>query len=120
MAPLENFAKGTAIWRPVLIGMDVACGATCFACWLQAVPKKKGDSGKKVLAKILGQILNGAKKAEKVTKSWWEIFSVSTFPCWLFPVEWAEVAVVRFARLPVMTCDKFMLMRTAVSWMLQK
>ena len=46
--------------------------------FLQAVPKKKGDSGKKVLAKILGQILNGAKKADKVTKSWWEIFSVST------------------------------------------
>lgn len=51
------------------------------------MPKKKGDSGKKVLARILGQILNGAKKAEKVTKSWWEIFSVSTF-C-LLAVGWA-------------------------------
>lgn len=50
------------------------------------MPKKKGDSGKKVLAKILGQILNGAKKAEKVSKSWWEIFSVSTFR--LVAVEW--------------------------------
>lgn len=76
-----------SILMPTLIDMVVACGATCFARCLQGVPKKKGDSGKKVLAKILGQILSGAKKAEKVTKSWWEIFSVSIFPCWLW--EWA-------------------------------
>ena len=60
---------------------------------LQAVPKKKGDSGKKALAKILGQILNGAKKAERVTKSWWEIFSVSSF-C-LMAVGWLATCDIK-------------------------
>lgn len=47
---------------------------------MQAVPRKQANTGKKALARILAQILMGAKKAEGVPKAWWEVFQVST-PC---------------------------------------
>jgi len=53
----------------------------CHQCLLsQAVPKKKKESGRKVLAKILTQILADCKKADGLTKIWWEVFNVR-FPC---------------------------------------
>ncbi|KAL0025336.1 hypothetical protein WJX79_008358 [Trebouxia sp. C0005] len=43
----------------------------------KAVPKKKKDSGRKVLAKILTHILADCKKADGLTKIWWEVFNSS-------------------------------------------
>ncbi len=50
----------------------------CHECLLsQAVPKKKKDSGRKVLAKIFTQILANCKKADGLDDIWWKVFSVS-------------------------------------------
>lgn len=46
---------------------------------MQAVLKKKKETARKQLAKILAQVLADCKKAEGLLKVWWDVFSVS-FP----------------------------------------
>ena len=82
---MSSFLGFTDIQSPVIIAFDVIIAfvvtSLCHQCLLsQAVPKKKKDSGRKVLAKILTQILADCKKADGLTPIWWKVFSVS-FTC---------------------------------------
>ena len=57
---------------------------TCNSLSLQAVPKKKKDSARKSLAKILAHILLDCRNAKGLSRKWWEVFNVSfacSLPC---------------------------------------
>lgn len=71
--------RGFGLVGPPILSLSISHSWTRRL--LQAVAKKKKETARKQLAKILTQVLADCKKAEGLLKVWWEVFSVSPHTC---------------------------------------